>query len=157
MGFSLKSVFGGGNPLQGLLGGGSGGSSSMTSGGIGSSTGNTNANLHTTTTTTANEDRRLVIGEGGVGVNSESSPLTMNLYQDATNGEGFKQLLATTERIFGTGGAAPNGTEGGSNSGSSPAETLVLSRFLAENKTALMIGGAVVVAGLAVIVWKGKK
>lgn len=70
------------NPSNLFGGGGGGGSSSMTSGGIGSETGNTsnagNSTSTTTTTTTTNTDKRQVINTGGVGVATDSSPITIN-------------------------------------------------------------------------------
>lgn len=101
-------LFGGGglNPISaisGMLGGGGGGgSSSMYSGGIGSSSGNTNASTSTTNTATNNEDRRLVIGEGAIGINSESSPVTMNFYGGTGTGDATAGAGTYTNTLNGT-------------------------------------------------------
>lgn len=143
MGFG--SIFS--NPIQAISsvlggGGGGGGSSSMYSGGIGSSTGNTNANSTTTTTDTKNEDRRLVIAEGGVGINTEGSSVTMNIYgRDATTGAGYSAALNQT---------APGGN------GGIVAPPFDLATFFEDNKLAIAGGAAVLLIVVAIMV-KGKK
>lgn len=131
------------NPIQAISsvmgGGGGGGSSSMYSGGIGSSTGNTNANLNTTTTDTKNEDRRLVIAEGGIGINTEGSGITMNIYgRDATGGAGYSTALNQ---------ATPGDTGG-------LAAPFDLAAFVEDNKLWLAGGAAVLLVGVAFMVGK---
>lgn len=143
-------LFGGGgfNPISAISsvlggGGGGGGSSSMYSGGIGSSTGNTNAQTTTTNTDTKNEDRRLVIAEGGIGINTEGSGITMNIYgRDATGGAGYSTALNQT---------APN------SNGGIVAPPFDIETFIQDNKLALAGGAAVLLVVVAAFVVKGKK
>lgn len=82
-------------------GGGGGGSSSFSSGGIGSETGNTsnagNSTATTTTTTTTNTDKRQVINSGGVGVATDSSPITVN--NTSSDPQNYQALLAVTDHL----------------------------------------------------------
>lgn len=135
------------NPIQAISGalggGGGGGSSSFSSGGIGSSTGNTNAQTTTTNTDTKNEDRRLVIAEGGIGINTEGNAVTMNIYgRDATGGAGYSTALNQT---------APGGN------GGIVAPPFDLATFVEDNKLALAGGAAALVVVVAVFFVKGKK
>ncbi|AXS79859.1 hypothetical protein [Dechloromonas sp. HYN0024] len=100
MGF-LSSILGGGggmNPLGGLLGGGGGSSGGgVSSGGIGSKTGNVDNAGNTTTTDTTNVDKRQVINSGGVGVATDSSPITIS--NNSSDPQNYAALLAVTDHL----------------------------------------------------------
>lgn len=144
------SLFGGG--------GGGGGSSSFSSGGIGSETGNTSnaGNSTSTTTTTTNTDKRQVINSGGVGVATDSSPITIN--STSSDPQNYQALLAVTDHLasgtlmmLAANMDAQNQANGVSLSGAGQAATQTASDklasikdFYANHKAAVFVGVALV-------------
>lgn len=126
-------------------------------------------------TTTQNTDKRLVV-DSGIGISSDSSTVTVNSLDagivgqalntvqlaDATNGQGFGQLLSLADKLFVGAGNLVAGTQQASLSMAEATQKATNTAYqnataeksgTLDNKTIMILG----VAAAAAMVMKGKK